>query len=79
MPQFVVYSRRGCHLCEQMLEQLEPLCRGRAELVVHDVDDRPEWAEAYGLHVPVLYYEGQRVCHYELDRPRVIELLGSSY
>lgn len=76
MPQFVVYSRRGCHLCEQMLEELEPLCRGRAEVLVHDVDDRAEWAEAYGLRVPVLCFENEEVCHYTLDRPRVAELLG---
>jgi hypothetical protein len=49
-----LYSRRGCHLCEQMLEELIPLCRDRATLRVLDVDDRPEWRTRYGLRVPVL-------------------------
>ncbi len=75
MREFVVYSRRGCHLCEEMLEQLEPLCRGRASLLVQDVDDRPEWVDAYGLYVPVLVVDDQEVCRYQLDRNAVMELL----
>ena len=77
MPEFVVYSRRGCHLCEEMLEQLEPLCRGRATLLVKDVDAKPDWADAYGLYVPVLVVDGTEVCRYQLDRPAVLQLLAT--
>ena len=76
MPQFIVYSRRGCHLCEQLLEELEPLCRGRAELTVRDVDDRAEWVAAYGVRVPVLVADGEELCCYTLDRARVMRVLG---
>jgi hypothetical protein len=75
--EFVVYSRRGCHLCEAMLEQLEPLCRGRAALVVQDVDTRQEWADAYGLYVPVLEADGKEICRYELDKAAVVKLLAT--
>jgi len=74
---FVVYSRRGCHLCEEMLEQLEPLCRGRAALRVEDVDTEPEWADAYGLHVPVLVVDGLEICRYQLDKAAVSQLLAT--
>jgi len=74
---FVVYSRRGCHLCEEMLEQLEPLCRGRAALIVEDVDTKPEWVDAYGLCVPVLVADGEEVCRYQLDKAAVAELLAT--
>jgi len=75
--ELVVYSRRGCHLCEEMLEELEPLCRGRASLSVCDVDSRQEWADAYGLHVPVLFVDGIEVSRYQLDRKTVVSLLAA--
>jgi thioredoxin reductase (NADPH) len=78
VPEFVVYSRRGCHLCEEMLEQLEPLCRGKATVSVRDVDTQQEWTEAYGMHVPVLYLDDNELCRHQLDRQRVIEALAAA-
>lgn len=75
--ELVVYSRRGCHLCEEMLEELEPLCRGRASLIVRDVDSRPEWADEYGLYVPVLVADGKEVARYRLNREAVVALLAA--
>jgi hypothetical protein len=76
--EMVVYSRRGCHLCEVMLEQLEPMCRGRAQLSVRDVDTRPEWAVSYGEKVPVLCCDNEELCHFELDRSRVESILAQA-
>ena len=78
LPLLIVYSRRGCHLCEEMLEELEPLVRGRARVRVDDVDTDPTWAELYGLLVPVLYYSGSEVCRYRLDRKALLTLLSDS-
>jgi thioredoxin reductase (NADPH) len=63
----VVYSRRGCHLCEEMIEQIEPLCRGLASLEVADVDLDPPLREAFGLDVPVLMVDEREVCRHRLD------------
>jgi len=63
----IVYSRRGCHLCEVMLQKAEPLCRGLAEIIVRDVDTQAEWADRYGLDVPVLILDGAEVCRHEFD------------
>ena len=78
MYEFVVYSRRGCHLCEEMLEMLEPLCRGKARVSVRDVDTNPVWLETYGMHVPVLCIDETELCRYQLDRQRVIDLLATA-
>ncbi|MEO7387151.1 MAG: glutaredoxin family protein, partial [Gammaproteobacteria bacterium] len=59
--ELVVYSRRGCHLCELMLEELVPLCRDRATLRVLDVDSREDWRQNYGNRVPVLCRGDQEV------------------
>ena len=77
MREFVVYSRRGCHLCEELLEQLEPLCRGKARVTVRDVDTKAEWAAAYGDLVPVLCLDDQELCHYTLDRQRLKSALAT--
>ena len=69
--ELVVYSRRGCHLCELLLEELAPLARDRARISVRDVDDRPEWQSVYGDRVPVICCDGQEICHYHLDRSAV--------
>ena len=67
MHEIVVYSRHGCHLCEVMLEQVESLCRGRALVIVRDVDTNPDWENLYGLEVPVLILDGKEVCRYQFD------------
>ncbi len=77
MEPFIVYSRRGCHLCEVMVEQLLDLVRGRVEIDVRDVDTRDDWHEAYGLRVPVLVWNGRELCEFELteaarDQAKVI-------
>jgi len=76
-PCIVVYSRRGCHLCELLLEELEPLVRGSAEIQVRDVDERPEWRETYGLRVPVVCCDGDEICQYNLDRSAVLDWIAS--
>ena len=70
-----VYSRRGCHLCEQLVDELLPLARGRVTVDVVDIDSRPEWRSAYDTRVPVVEFDGRVVCEYSLDREAVAKLL----
>jgi hypothetical protein len=73
--EFIVYSRRGCHLCELLLGELEPLVRGRANISVRDVDDSPDWQAMYGERVPVVCCDRNEICHYHLDRVAVLEII----
>jgi glutaredoxin len=56
----VMYTRRGCHLCDAAWELLE---RARERygfaLEAVDVDTDPELAEQYGLEVPVVVVNGK--------------------
>ena len=70
-----VYSRRGCHLCEDLLGELEPLLRGRAAVAVKDIDLDDELRERYHTRVPVVSAAGQELCQYHLDRPVVLAWL----
>jgi hypothetical protein len=74
----VVLSRDGCHLCEQMLQELAQLERtGQVPQVsVVDVDGDPELARQYGLKVPVLLLNGSVICHYTLNSNELLRLVG---
>lgn len=77
MLELIVYSRRGCHLCEDLLLDLEPLCQGRAVIAVRDIDTNDEWLSEYDTAVPVLCYKGREICRYHLDRGAVNALLAT--
>ena len=68
MSDLTVYSRLGCHLCEDM-ESLLPSYLSEAEIsfeVVY-IDANPELEEKYGTLVPVLKAGEREICHYFLD------------
>jgi hypothetical protein len=73
-----IYSRQGCHLCEQMIEELLPIVRGRLEIVVHDIDTREDWKSKYGTRIPVLEYDGEPVCQYHLDPDALARILSNA-
>jgi glutaredoxin len=56
----VMYTRPGCHLCEQAWTQLEA-ARQRYEFNLRsiNVDDAPELAREYGECVPVVVINGR--------------------
>ena len=72
-----IFSRPGCHLCEQLIEELLPLIRGRLELEVVDIDSRPEWASEFDTRIPVVEYGGRFVCQYTLNKSRIQEILAT--
>lgn len=73
---WVVYSRRGCHLCEVLIEQLLEELAGRETPEIRDIDSRSDWREKYDTRVPVVEADGELVCEHRLDRPRVQALLA---
>ena len=72
-----IYSRPGCHLCEQLLEDLMPLVRGRAEIEVVNIDDDVELAREYGTRIPVLELAGRFICQYTLDERAIGAILDA--
>jgi glutaredoxin len=65
---FVLYSRPGCGLCEELLAALGavPAAQGYAVDVV-DVDADEATRIRYGHKIPVLLFAGELVCHGRLD------------
>ena len=76
MPIIHYYSRKGCHLCEVMLEELLPLIRGRADIEMRDIDTVVEWREKYDIRIPVIEYDGELVSAYPLDYDAIRVMLA---
>ncbi len=67
-----LYSRPGCHLCETMLEQLQPfLEKYSLEVQLVDIESDDELLRRYAIKIPVLALEGETLCQYQLD-PQVL-------
>jgi len=62
LPSLLLYSRRGCCLCEGLEEKLRALPLPLA-LEVVDVDGDPALQARYGLEVPVLALNGPLGLH----------------
>lgn len=56
----VLFTRRGCHLCDDAWEVLRAEQRRLGfRLSAADVDSDPAWVVEYGAHVPVVTVNGR--------------------
>lgn len=75
-PVLILYSRTGCHLCDEMLGGLKALQADVPfEVTVVDVDGDAALEARYGEWVPVLADGDIELCHYHLDSAAVTEYL----
>ena len=74
---FVLYSRPGCGLCEEMRAELDRLPAAQGyPLDVLDVDADSDARVRYGHKIPVLLFAGELVCHGRLDTEEVLKALA---
>ena len=67
MIEVTLYTRLGCHLCEeaeQVLRGEQAVIPFHLELV--DIDRDPELARRYGVRVPVVAVDGEDLFEYEV-------------
>lgn len=72
---FLLYTRRGCHLCEAAEDLLS--CMGVDALSV-DVDADAAARERYGLRVPVLEAGGRTLLEGRFDADRLAMALSEA-
>ena len=74
----VVYSRKGCHLCEVVKESLTKLSRQvkppRREI---DVDSDHELRRQFNDEVPVIFIDGRKAFKYRMDEQEFVRKLAS--
>ncbi|ASY15072.1 glutaredoxin-like protein [Candidatus Planktophila dulcis] len=66
-----VYSRQGCHLCEDAVKTLEGMREELAfEIEIIYIDGNPELEKLYGNEVPVIHINGEHHDFYRIDPER---------
>ncbi len=75
-PDVVVYSRRGCHLCEVVKESLAKLSRSNGfDWREVDVDSDEELRRKFTDEVPVVFINGRKAFKYRLDEREFLRKL----
>ena len=81
MPQpgeVVLYTRKGCHLCEVVKESLVKLHRhGGFEWREVDVDSDVETRRLYNDEVPVVFINGRKDFKYRMNEQEFLRKLAS--
>jgi len=76
--QVILYSRKGCHLCEIVKESLVKLHRhGGFHLHEVDVDADPEIRRLYTDEVPVVFINGRKAFKYRMNEQEFLKKLAS--
>lgn len=78
MHDVVVYSRKGCHLCDVVkdtLERLKDEANFRWREV--DIDADPELREKYNEEVPVVFIDGRKAFKYRMGEREFLMVLAA--
>ena len=68
MHNLLVYSREGCHLCEDMIDALNQYENELGfALKVYDIDDDALLREQFNALVPLVYFEGRELMRYYFE------------
>jgi glutaredoxin len=77
MHEVVVYSRKGCHLCDVVKETLAKVQGDAAfEWREVDIDGDPELLKRYNDEVPVVFVNGRKAFKYRMDRHQFLRALA---
>ncbi|MEL6868731.1 MAG: glutaredoxin family protein [Pseudomonadota bacterium] len=77
MKELTLYTRPGCHLCENMLEALLPMIRGQAALQEVNIDSDAQLRQTFDIRVPVLCAGVDVLCEAFLNPQAVQQWLQS--
>lgn len=61
-----VYTRQGCHLCDDAIAVVREVATGRARIELIDIDADPDLVERYTIRVPVVAVDGVEIAEYQI-------------
>jgi len=72
----VLYTRAGCHLCDEAKELLKKLSK-KAQFTVRevDIDQDPELMLRYNDEIPVIFIHGRKAFKYRIDPKQFLKRL----
>jgi len=72
-----MYSRPGCHLCDDMMAVIRRVTSARRCAVeTIDISGRPDLEARYGVDIPVLLVDGTRVAQHRISDAELARILG---
>ena len=73
-----VYTRRGCHLCDEAKQVIESV-RRRApfDYEEFDIDADPQLRQLYNEEVPVIAIDGKKAFKYRVTPAELLKKLGA--
>jgi glutaredoxin len=75
-----VYTRPGCHLCDEMKAIVDRVARGGPYTIDSiDISNDPELEARYGTEIPVLMVNGRKAAKYRIaedELRRILEARG---
>ena len=75
-----LYSRPGCHLCDEMKAVVERVTRAAgvpATIEEVDISTDPELEARYGLEIPVLLIDGRKAAKYRVTEAELTRMLAA--
>ena len=78
MLRLTIYSKPGCHLCDEMKTVVARAIAVRHDVALDEIDisTDPDLVDRYGHEIPVLMIEGKKVAKYciaEADLARMLD------
>ena len=76
--QVVLYSRKACHLCDQVKSTLTRLApRGGFTWREVDIDSDPDLQQKFTDQVPVVFIDGKKAFKYHMDEDDFLRVLAA--
>jgi len=72
-----VYSRPGCHLCDEMKAVVRDIATTiPLQLVEVDISSEPDLEAQYGLEIPVLLVNGRKAAKYRVTKQELLRIVA---
>jgi glutaredoxin len=75
-----IYTRPGCHLCDEMKAAINRVSQSRSVPVVIeeiDISSDAELERRYGQEIPVLLIEGRKAAKYRVSEEELTRILSA--
>ena len=73
-----LYTRQGCHLCEQAEAVIAEVAAGLATVEIVDIDTDEALRDRYTVRVPVVAVDGVEIAEYEVSRELLLDVLQAA-
>jgi len=78
MIHLTLYSRPGCHLCEEMKAVIDRLATdSQLALTEIDISTDPDLEARYGTEIPVLIADGKKVAKYRISETQLRRMIAA--